>query len=241
MSDTDNSITEENLKEYFVDLKKHVSSYIYNDPSTIPVQYVQGRNIGMIRYYIDNLVNNTFIKTCDEWGLEIFEKEYNVIPNPTDTLDIRRNRILAKKRGMGTITPFVVRQICNSFIDNTKIIQHFEDYYFELFLENINKGFDNFLEDLIEIIEELKPAHLGTNYILTESTKSNVYIGSILLNAETITIYPWTSNSIEMSTNVYIPISNGTSLETVTIYPKIDDKVLYYKTNDDKFQILNFE
>jgi hypothetical protein len=241
MSDTDNTITEEDLKKYFVDLKKHVPPHIYNDPSTMPVQVVQGRNIGMIRYYIDNLVNNTFISKCDEWGLEIFEKEYNVTPKPTDTLDTRRNRILAKKKGMGTITPYIIRQICNDFVDNAKITQHFEDYYFELFLENVNKGFDNFLEDLIEIIEELKPAHLGTNYILTQSTKSNLYTGSVLLNAEIITIYPWTSNSIELTTNIYIPISNGTSLEIVTIYPQIDNTLLYYKTNDNKFQILNFE
>lgn len=229
----DNTINEEQIKEYFVDLTKakYVPRLIYNDPNTNKVFTQQGLEIGKLKYYIDDLINNCFIETAT-WSLDIWEYEYGVISKDTDTIEIRRNRLLAKKKASGTITPKVIKNICNSFVDNTKIIQHYEDYYFELLLENINKGFQNFLEELIQIIEEIKPAHLEVFYKLIQTTQSNLYIGSVICNSEIITVYPWTSNDIEAQTNVYVPISNSTTLETIMIYPK-EDETIFYTTDDN--------
>lgn len=216
---SDNSITEEQIQEYFVDLKKYVPDYIYNDPINKEVFYAQGRQLGTLKYYIQDLVSNCFIETAT-WGLDIWEKEYGITPKSDDILEIRRSRILAKKKGWQTITKKVVEDICNSFVDKTTVIEHIEEYYFELLLENINKGFYNFLEDLIEIIDELKPAHLDVFYELIQTTMSNLYLASVTVDAETISTYPYTPNNIQSQTNVYIPIANESNLETIMTYPK---------------------
>lgn len=241
MSNIDSDITNQEMLDNYVDLKKYATDYFYNFTTNQEIFKADGLQLGKILFYIQNIIDNTFIQTATEWGLSILEFEYGIVPKPTDTLEIRRSRLLAKKRGLLPITPYVVRQICNSFVDNTKIVQHFEDYYFELFLENINKGFPNFLQDLVDIIEELKPAHLGVHYELVETTKSNLYIGATTCYAEIITVYPWTSSNIEMQTNVYIPISNVTSLETITVYPKDDDTIFYVKDDNNNYTILEFE
>jgi uncharacterized protein YmfQ (DUF2313 family) len=236
----DNDITEEQIKENFVNLIKYVPDFIYNDPSTQPIFLAQGRELGTVRYYIQDLINQCFINTAT-WALDIWEKEYGIIPNIDDTIETRRSRILAKKKGWQTITVDVIKNICNEFVDQTTIETHNEEYYFKLFLENINKGFINFLQDLIDIIEELKPAHLGVHYELTETTKSNLYLGSVTCNAEIITVYPWTPSNIEVSTNLYIPVSNSSTLETITIYPQNDDTILWAIDDSGNYVTLEFE
>lgn len=238
----DNTITEEQIKQYFVDLtkSKYVPNFIYNDPNTSKVFTQQGTEIGKLKFYIDDLINNCFIETAT-WALDIWEYEYGVVSKNTDTIETRRNRLLAKKRAYGTITPTVIKNICNSFVDKTKIIQHYEDYYFELLLENVNRGLQNYLEELIKIIEEIKPAHLEVFYKLVQTTQSNLYIGSATCNAEIITVYPWTSSNIETKTNVYVPISNSTTLETIMIYPKNDDTILYTTDDNGKYVTLEFK
>lgn len=221
-------ITEEQILTEYNRLKKYVKDFIYNFPTNQEIFNADAEQLAKLKAYINKIINNCFILLSDESGVEIIEYEFGITPKPTDTLDSRKQRLLARKRGMATTTPYVIKQICKAYVDKVNIIQHFEEYYFELQLENINRGFVNFLEDLIEIIEELKPAHLGVIYELIETTMSNLYIGSTTLDAEIITIYPWSPNNIEMTTNVYIPIQNSPMKETIVVYPKVNRNI-YYK------------
>lgn len=221
-------ITEEQILTEYNRLKKYVKDFIYNFPTNQEIFKSDAEQLAKLKAYIDSIIKNCFILLSDEWSIQIIEFEFGIIPKPTDTLESRKQRLIARKRGLGTTTPYVVKQICKAYVDKVNIIQHFEDYYFELQLENINKGFVNFLEDLIEIIEELKPAHLGVIYELIETTMSNLYIGSATLDAEIITIYPWSPNNIEMTTNIYIPIQNSPMRETIVVYPKVNRNI-YYK------------
>lgn len=235
------NITEDQVNEIKNKLKSYVVDFIYNFPTNQEIFQSDAEQIAKLRYYIEDLVKNCFIVLSDEWSIEILEYEFGIIPKPTDTLDIRRNRLLARKRGLGTTTPYRIKQICSTFVDNVNIIQHFEDYYFELQLENINKGFTNFLEDLIEIIEELKPAHLEALYELIETTKSNLYIGSATCDAEIITVYPWSPNNIEMTTNIYIPFQDSPMLENIVVYPKDNDSMIYTTDDNGHYVLLEFE
>jgi hypothetical protein len=224
-------VTEEQKEEYYKVFKKYVKDFIYNFQTNKEIFTADGEQFIKLKYYIDEIIRNSFILLSDEHSVEIIEYEFGIVPKHTDTLDSRKQRLIARKRGLGTTTPYVIRQICSTYVDKVDIIQHFEEYYFELRLENINKGFVNFLEDLIEIIEEIKPAHLGVIYELIETTISNLYIGSTTFGAEIITVYPWTPNNIDMKANVYISISNDYSLETIVVYPK-DGGMLYHKNDD---------
>lgn len=233
-------ITDEQKEEYYNIFKKYVKDFIYNFQTNKEIFEADGEQLIKLKYYINKIINNCFILLSDESGVEIIEYEFGITPKSTDTLDSRKQRLLAIKRGMATTTPYVIKQICKAYVDKVNIIQHFEEYYFELQLENINKGFVNFLEDLIEIIEELKPAHLGVIYELIQITVSNLYMGSATWDAEIITIYPWTTNNIEMTTNIYIPIQNSPMKETIVVYPK-DGGMLYHKNDDGNKSVLKFK
>lgn len=236
-------VTEEQKEEYYEILKKYVKDFIYNFQTNKEIFEADGEQFIKLKYYINEIIRNSFILISDERSVEIIEYEFGIIPKLTDTLDTRKQRLLARKRGMATTTPYVIKQISSAFVDKVNLIQHFEDYYFELQLENINKGFVNFLEDLIEIIEELKPAHLGVHYELIETTQSNLYIGSATYGAEIITVYPWSPNNIDIKTDIYFPLSNDFNLETMTVYPRDENmfSTRLYINNNGKYQELEFK
>lgn len=234
-------ITDEQKEEYYNIFKKYVKDFIYNFQTNKEIFKADGEQLIKLKYYINKIINNCFILLSDESSVEIIEYEFGITPKSTDTLEARKQRLLARKRGMATTTPYVVKQICRAYVDKVNIIQHFEEYYFELQLENINRGFVNFLEDLIEIIEEIKPAHLGVIYELIETTISNLYIGSATWDAEIIIIYPWSPNNIEMTTNVYIPIHNSPMRETIVVYPDGSISGLYTTDSTGKYTLLKFK
>lgn len=237
---SDVSITDEQKEEYYNIFKKYVKDFIYNFQTNKEIFKADGEQLLKLKYYIDKIIKNCFILLSDEESVEIIEYEFGINPKPNDTLDSRKQRLIARKRGLGATTPYVIKRICSTYVDKVNIIQHFEEYYFELQLENINRGFVNFLEDLIEIIEELKPAHLGVIYELIETTKSNLYVGSATCDAEIIIIYPWSPSNIEMTTNVYIPIHNSPMIENIVVYPHIG-KGLYTTDSTGKYTLLKFK
>lgn len=199
-------------------LKDYIPSVIYEEKTLNKIYKIQQEKLDGVNVDIQDLVNQFFIETST-WSLPLWEEEYGVKSKVDDTLENRRSRVLAKKRGTGTTTVPTVKNICNAFVDKTTVVEHSSQYYFELLLESYS-GFHNFLEDLMEIIEELKPAHLGVTYHLMATTQSNLYIASTGFSGEIINVYPWTPNNLESKVDVYIPSFQPSSLENINVYPK---------------------
>lgn len=137
---------------------------------------------------IQDLIKQCFIETAT-WSLSVWEEEFGVHATKYDTLEDRRNRVLAQKRGCETTTKTVIKEICLLFAEKANVIEHNEDYWFETNLET-HSGFTNFIDNLIEIIEELKPAHLGVKYTLTSIKEYKIthYFASTLVNTKKYTL-----------------------------------------------------
>ena len=72
-----NTQESDEIKKYFVDLKKYVPDYISEFIPSQQILDAQGYQIGAINYYINDLVNQCFIDTAT-WGLSLWEKEYGI-------------------------------------------------------------------------------------------------------------------------------------------------------------------
>lgn len=170
---SDNSITENQINEYYINLKKYVDDYISEDPVNQEVFYVQGRQIATIRYYIQDLINQRFIDTAT-WGLDYWENEFGITTILTDSYDIRRSRIKARLRGQGTTTVEMIKNICESFSGGlVDVIENNEESYFEIkFISTI--GIPEKIEDLYSAIEKIKPAHLEVKYTFTYETWNEI-------------------------------------------------------------------
>ncbi|CAI3228467.1 putative phage tail protein [Clostridium neonatale] len=167
---------------------------------------------------IHDLLNQFSVNTCT-WGIVLWEKFIGILSDSSKSLEERKARVLAKIRGQGTTTIEAIKNICNAYADNTEVVEHTSEYWFELLLESYN-GFFTDIESLYNTITEVKPAHLGVKYKLIATTKSNFYIGATSFTGETITTYPWQETEIEGKADIYVPIVNYSNLETITTYPK---------------------
>lgn len=167
---------------------------------------------------IHDLLNQFSVNTCT-WGIVLWEKFIGILSDSSKSLEERKARVLAKIRGQGTTTIEAIKNICNAYADNTEVVEHTSEYWFELLLESYN-GFLTDIESLYNTITEVKPAHLSVKYKLIATTKSNFYIGATSFTGETITTYPWQETEIESKADIYVPIVNYSNLETITTYPK---------------------
>jgi len=169
MKYAEEDISEENIKKYFVDLSKYVSPVIYNKIIMNAIYDAQGAELGGIYYYFDDLLHQCFIDTAT-WGLTTWEKEYGIITNLTYSYEDRREVLKAKKRGQGTTTIAMIKNMAKAFSGGeVNIIPHNEDYYFTIQFVGV-KGIPRNMQAFISAIEDIKPAHLGYEFKYTYST-----------------------------------------------------------------------
>lgn len=137
---------------------------------------------------IKDLFNQFSVNTCT-WGIVLWEKFIGILSDSSKSLEERKARLLAKLRGQRTTTKEVIKEICLLFAEEANVIEHNEDYWFETNLET-HSGFTNFIDVLIESIEELKPAHLGVKYTLTSIKEYKIthYFASTLVNTKKYTL-----------------------------------------------------
>ena len=202
-----------------IELKKYMNPENIKGPTMDSIIEQEERQLENLKSNVDISLNETFIKRAQSIGLTILEKEFGLKVDNTLTIEERRKRLLAKKRGTGTTTIEAIKNICNAYADNTEVVEHTSEYWFELLLESYN-AFLTDIESLYNTITEVKPAHLGVKYKLIATTKSNFYIGATSFTGETITTYPWQETEIEGKADIYVPIVNYSNLETITTYPK---------------------
>ena len=145
-------------------LKNYVPKYIYKNNVFEQVLDSEQAEIDLLKLNLDDLLNNTQIETAT-WQLKYLERIYGITIDESDTLENRRARIIAKKRS--TEVEFNnenVKNICRSFSGGeVEIHPHLEEDYFVIeFVSTM--GIPPKIEDLYNLIEEIKPAHLGVEY-----------------------------------------------------------------------------
>ncbi len=79
----------------------------------------------------------------------------------------RRAVIKSKQRGYGTVTVSLIKNVAESYANGTvEVTEQFELYQFTIsFIDT--RGIPPNLDDLKEVIEKIKPAHLAVIYTFT--------------------------------------------------------------------------
>ncbi|NFH89723.1 DUF2313 domain-containing protein [Clostridium botulinum] len=198
-------------------LKNYVPSFINEDKILSKVYEEQQKQVDSINVDIQDLINQCFVETAT-WGLDTWEKELGIQSNIGDSYSIRRSRILAKLRGQGTTTIEAIKNICKSFVEDVEVIEHNEEYYFVINLLS-HSGFPNGFETLYDSIREVKPAHLGVDYILRAITETDFRVVMVGLQGEIIKTFPWTPNNLAYKADVKIPLMQPKSFENIRTYP----------------------
>ncbi|NFN14590.1 DUF2313 domain-containing protein [Clostridium botulinum] len=196
------------LKDYVSPFPRNLLSKVYEE---------QQKQVDSTNADIQDLINQCFIETAT-WGLDTWEKELGIQNNINYSYAIRRSRILAKLKGQGTTTIEAIKNICKSFVEDVEVIEHNQEYYFEINLLS-HKGFPSGFDTLYDSIREVKPSHLGVNYILRAITETDFRVVMVGLQGETVRVFPWTPNNLAYKADVKIPLMQSRSLENIRTYP----------------------
>lgn len=108
----------------------------------------------------DFALEQLFPSTTSGWGLELWERAWGIPVDRTMSDQRRRDRILAKVKGTGTATLEAIKAIAESFAPYpVEVVEESALYRFVIwYLGTI--GEVEHKQDLINAINELKPAHL---------------------------------------------------------------------------------
>ncbi|WP_058229669.1 YmfQ family protein [Clostridium butyricum] len=150
---------DEILKNYPVDLSKYVPQDIYNGNIFNKIYKSQEYQLGVLYWQIDDLLKQCFIDTAT-WGLVYWEEEYGITTNLNYSYEERREVVKAKKRGQGTCTKSLIKNVAEAFSGGEcNVIENTAPYTFTIQFVGI-KGIPKNMQGLINVIDEIKPAHL---------------------------------------------------------------------------------
>ena len=167
---------------------------------------------------IINTFNQFFLLDADT-SLSRWEKEFGIAVNENLSIDERRKRILGKLRGLGTSTIKQIRGICLSYVEDADVIENNEDYSFTIKLIS-SVGFKKNIIDLLEILEEIKPAHLRINLQMDSLTNDNLIFKTTMLCGEEIHVFPYQITNIHSKGKLYIALGNTQNAEIISVNPR---------------------
>lgn len=136
--------------------------------------------LDLLNENIDYLISSAFIhdlKKLKEQGYDIekslqkWEFIYGINPKRYQSGVERIDTIIAKMKIRETTTKKVIEDICKSFGQEVIFRENYSNYSF--FLRFIKS--DSFQKSMFEIIDDVKPAHLG--YILEVVYQMGLYLG----------------------------------------------------------------
>ena len=158
-------LTNEIINKYFKDLTIDVPWHVYEEnPCVQYLFYLEGIKLGTIQFFVENLTNQCYINTATEKGLSEMEQNYGIIVPSNSTFESRREVLRAKKRSAKTTTEEMIKNVCESFSGGTvEVITDNPNYKFTIKFVGI-MGIPQNMKNLIDIIEEIKPAHLAYDF-----------------------------------------------------------------------------
>lgn len=134
-----------------------------NSPEMAHHQGLLGSNIRAMQYIYDDLIEQIFVTTAT-WGLDIWEYLVGIDTDRSQSLQRRRENIIAKRRGAGTSTVEMIKNVAASYLNGTIDVEEDNaNYAFKITCVGV-EGIPEHTDDMLAAIEEIKPAHLGYSF-----------------------------------------------------------------------------
>lgn len=163
------SISGERLLQYYPQVIQKILEFQ-------ALTYVEGFEIDELNLNVDNAINDAYLTTMGESRINEWEKELGLTYSPEDSLDDRRDAIIARIRGQGKLNTALINAIVSAFTGGTAI-SYIENstLYVKITPPPTSKQykFDNVVREL----EQKVPAHLNLvvtrNYATWGEVKEN--------------------------------------------------------------------
>jgi hypothetical protein len=152
---------------------QRIMSYVpgYYETSRVfrALAQARGAEIDKLRQALDETLNQFFARTAT-WGLDDWEEELGLAPQPGFTDQERQDRIVSKLRGYGTCTIGLTEQVAEAYDQGA--IDAIQDHtIYQVTIRFVDTtGVPPNIDDLKIAAREVVPAHLGLvfeyNYLI---------------------------------------------------------------------------
>ena len=143
-----------------------INKIFRNDDISKHIAKISQTELENIEIKITDIKSNIFLDTST-WGMDIFEKELNIEYVEDKTIDERKAIISAKWRGAGKLTLELIQDTVKAYTTNVVSVR-FNGTIVIDFSDKI--GVPNDVDSLMKSVEDIKPAHLGVDYIFRYRT-----------------------------------------------------------------------
>ncbi|MNO21384.1 hypothetical protein D3C76_111550 [compost metagenome] len=146
------------------DLMKYLPEYYQGVLEMEQLQESSAMECGQLAYSIGDSALQTSVESAT-WGLARWENMLALITDSAKSYATRREMIKAKLRGSGTTTPEMIQRTASAFSGgDVQVVEVPGAYSFEVrFVGTL--GIPANMAGLIQIIEEIKPAHLDYKFV----------------------------------------------------------------------------
>lgn len=180
-------LTEDEIESFIPELMRYLPLY-YNRKTGFmqDIQNSISQEAGRLYYANKDTLDQVFIDSAT-WGLDIWEQELGIETDILKTYESRREAIIGKLRGSGTVTERMLKNIALALTNaEITIIENYDNYSFIIKFIGI-KGIPPNIPNFINMIEAIKPAHLGYSIEYTYSWWDNLKA----LTWDEINAYTW--------------------------------------------------
>lgn len=159
----DNTTKAEERRQYQEDLTKYAPEFMMDILEMHEIYLSEGIQTGNLCHALENMIDQLFI-TSAEWGLERWEKVFHIRTNMELGYEQRREILQAHLRGMGTTTKEMIKETAMAFSGGeVEVTEDAKNSRFIICFIGV-KGTPPNMQSFINMLEEIKPAHLAYRF-----------------------------------------------------------------------------
>lgn len=158
---------EKGIEPHKPDLMKYLPAYYEKSEIMKAIQDAYSTEFGYIYFFLEDFLKQFLTPATATWGLAFWEQELGLKTDTSKTYEERREIILSRLRGMGTVGKDVIKRAAEAFSGgDVDVIEYPAEYRFVVKFVGI-RGIPKNMASFIEMIEDLKPAHLAYSFEYT--------------------------------------------------------------------------
>lgn len=157
-------------------MRDSVPLYYEEMPVATNILDREAEEMARLNANIDDVLAQFFIETAT-WGLARWERIFGITAEPGRTYEQRREVLLSKLRGVGTLTAELIENVASAYSNGeVKVTNKAAEYTIVItFVSTL--GIPEQMAELRAAVRDITPAHLAIEYVFRFYTYAEVAAG----------------------------------------------------------------
>lgn len=151
------------------------------------IMQAEDREMDTIDKNVQDIIENAFIETCNEYGIQKYEALLGITADSQDGLEWRRSRVLAR---WNDFKPFTYASLMEKLDElcgpgNYTVRGVPEDYWLSV---GVLQNFTGQINEVQSGLEKMLPQNIGYEVFEERPISGHIYVGAIMQQAEIVNI-----------------------------------------------------